>query len=402
MGYLRSYSIGIDRVVSLRIIILSLIVFMINNLLGIAVLTSYIIVNKSKDKSEYIMLFCLLSVFLGMINAGKMLESDLASYSQQFHLCGKISIFEFLALRVKEPIFSAFTYVTYYLTFGNFSLYVIICSIIIYFLLYYSLYKYYLWLDKPELILYAVFCATFFFPFFSLSVHILRQTIAASFLLYYMVNYVFYGKNRIWALICAAFFHSSTLFFIPFIFLKFFKKRITVKELLFIVPITIFLAKFYTVIFGFLTKLTAGIPAISYIFSRLSRKISEKTGEDSLVSMLVFMLLVGIAIYVIYFKSYVNKRIIHFYNIFLILCAFVLLIKDQELLSLRFNFYTYSFLSFIIFYPVNLNNRLLKIPLVLFLGMLMLMFVMGLENGVWTYQPVSSIVRYNIVDLFMK
>lgn len=400
MGRLRAYSIDIDRVISLRIVILSLAIFMLNNLLGIAILASYIVVNKSEDKGEYIMLFCLLSVFLGMINAGKMLESDLGGYYKLFIDCGKIPFLDYLSMKVKEPVFWIFTYITYYLTAGNFSIYVIICTFFIYFLIYYSLYKFYLFINKPELILYSVFCFTFFSPFFGISAHLIRQVLAASMLIYYMVNHIFYDRNRYGILLLAVFIHSSAWFFVPLIFMKIFKKRITVKYLLIAMPVTILLAKFYIVIFRFLTKLTSGIPAISYVFSRLTREITEKNEGQGLLPFLLLILLLLIAIYVLYFKKDVDRKIIHFFNIFLVLGLFVLLTKEQNLLSLRFYFYSYSFIAFILFYPVTFKNRLYHFLWFSIIGALAIKFVLFIEKGAWDYDSVRNILFYNAVDFF--
>lgn len=396
------YSIDIDRLVSLRIVVLSLIVFMLNNLLGIGILALYIVVNKSEDKSEYIMLFCLLALFIGMINAGKLLESDLAGYSQLFTKSGEISFWDFMIVKVKEPVFWIFTYIIYYLTAGNFSIYVLICSFIIYFLLYYSLYKFYLHVKRPELVLYAVFCITFFSPFFGLSAHILRQVMATSLLLYFIVDYIFYDRNRYWILLLAVFIHSSVWFFVPLIFMRFFKKRITVTKLLVSIPIVFVVGKFYVEIFSFLTRITSAIPPISYVFSRLTGEIVEKDAGVGLIAFLLVVLLVAVSVYVLYFKRIEDKKLIHLYNIFLMLVFFIVLTQEQSLLSMRFYFFSYSFLPFILFYPFNVKDRLSHLLLFVGIALLVVKFVMFIEHGEWEYDSIGDIMRYDIVDFLKK
>lgn len=399
---MKAYSVDPERLMSLRIIVLTLAMFMVNNILGMLVLATYITINKSCDKREYITLFCFLSLFLGLINSGKMLESDLGGYFHQFNSCGFFSLWEYMSLKVKEPLFWFFTYIIYHLTAGNFSVYIIVCTFTIYFFLYYSIYKFFLFFNKRQLILYAVLAITLFTPYFSLTGHIIRQTISASLIIYYIVDYILYDKNPIVVLICALLIHSSAWFFVPLIFLKFFRKKITVGKLLIAIPAVVIIARLYIYIFKYLTMITAGVPTVSYVFSRLTREVKEQGAELGVVSLVFVLLLLSISVYVVYFKKDVDKRLIHFYNLFLALGFFVFLTQEQTLLSLRFYFYCYSFIPFVVFYPVNLKYKIYILPSLLLMMFLALKFLTYIDYGVWTYDTAGKIVSYSVIDLLAK
>ena len=143
---------------------------------------SFMLFFKYKNNFRYqILCLIFISLFLGLINSLKVLEGDLINYSNFFNTVPEFNLLAYTLVTGKEIVFNLFNYIIYYLTVGNFSIYVIIFTLISYFLLSISIlrmHKALKWSNNSLLLSIGV---AFLFPtLFSMSAHLVRQFLAAS------------------------------------------------------------------------------------------------------------------------------------------------------------------------------------------------------------------------------
>lgn len=173
------------------VVISSLLFFLFNPLVGMFIIIKNIISDKISEryKKKYLILFIIfVSIYFGLINSTKLIESDLAVYKQWFDDAQRYNIVEYLLIAGKEYAFYFITYILSSLLFGGFKLYVIVITFIIYCNIMYS---YYLLSDyrsansKEILIILMLFL--FFVPaHFLWSMHLIRQIMAMSFFLLFL------------------------------------------------------------------------------------------------------------------------------------------------------------------------------------------------------------------------
>jgi hypothetical protein len=378
---------------------LSVILFLIYPYLAIIFLFFALVLLKNVNKNLAFIYFTFLALFLGFINSTKMLESDLQTYYEQFKLIKNASLLEFLLLNGKEPGFYIFKYIAYYVVSGDFKLYLIVFTFISYFVLFVAIYR---MLTKLNMKLYIVFAVTiiaFFGPYFSLSAHLMRQFFAASFLLYFIVEKVFYQKSNWVILFFVVLCHTTTLLFVPLVFLKVLDGKINLKRIAIIIPVVVLISFFYIQISMVLAELSSGYPMISYVFERSGEVMDKNDGDIGIIGMSLLIFLLLLSLWRIYLYKSVQKTLVKFLNIFIFFAVFIIMILNQPLLSLRFFFYVYAFIPFILFVNVPVNN--VKFYICSFFASICLLGSFGyfIDNGSWSYSSFSSIISFGLWSL---
>lgn len=390
--YRRLQNIKIDK-----INIVALITFVINPFLAMVFLYHMITFQRSSKGRLLFFSFCV-AWFLGAINYTKVLESDLLTYFEQFEMIKSVSVFEYLAFIGKEPGYYFLKYMMYYIVGGDFKVYVFIFTVASYYLLFYTIYRLLLHLKKEYFVVFAIMLIGFFPPYFSVSAHLMRQFLAASFILYFMVEYIFYDNKKWVVLLLAILTHTTCIFFVPFIFLKFLSKRVEIKRGIVIVSMGAIISLTYMKISGFFASVTAGYPMVYYIFSRLEAPITQDDGAISLIPLLLLVIMMLMALWKLYVKREGDTRLIHFLNIFLLFSLFIIFTLNQPLLSLRFYFYVYSFLPLLFF--VNLrNSNSLRLGFYVFIFFLSASFFYSVAYGRWEYDSLGTILSHGILSL---
>jgi hypothetical protein len=375
-----------------------LLLFLINPFFSVLFLIFYLGCITQKNKYDYILLFVFLSIFLGLINTTKIPESDLLNYQDLFAQAGTSSLNNYLISFGKEPAFSLFTYFCYYIFSRDFKLYVLCFSFISYFFLFQSIYLFYKKFNQSYNIIFAVLLIAFFSEQFGLSAHLVRQFLAGSLMMYYLINKAIYHNNKWLLLIFTIFIHSSALFFVPLIFLPFFKNKIKGKALIFLSIFLIIISIAFSILNSYLLKATQNLLFINYIFTRTSAKISDvSSGQLNMLTFILIAFLILVTLYIIYFKkAEYSKTISYFYNIFLGLSIFILCTIDQPLLSLRFFFYVYFFMPFILPFAIPRFYSLRSFLILI----LLIRFGLKLETGIFKYDDILTLITNNFFSYF--
>ena len=351
-------------------------------------------------KYDYFFFFIFLSLFLGLINTTKIPENDLLNYQKFFNQAELYSLDGYLKVFGKEPVFYTFTYLFYYVSAGDFKIYVLFFSFVSYFFLFQSIFLFYKKINQLHNIIFAILLIAFFDIQFFLSAHLVRQFLAGNLMMYYLINKIFYKKNNWLLLILIVFVHSSALFFVPLIFLPFLKNKIKSKALIFLSIFLIVLLAFFSILNSYLLRITKSIMFLNYIFTRAGGKLTDTdSGQMNSLTLILIFFLILTTIYLIYFKkSKFSPHAANFYNIFLGLSMLILCTISQPLLSIRFFFYVYFFIPFIVPLIIprfNLLRSLIIIALLIRLGI-------RLETGVFKYDDVLTLATNNFFSYFQS
>lgn len=368
------------------------------------VLTSIFVVSVIKEREAFFKaFFFILALYLGFINATKVPESDLINYHNYFYDVKKYNFIEYTFLLGKEPVFFAINYILYYLLKGNVILYMVIITFVPYYIFFRAINLYFKRIrSSSHVILTAVFLVAFFPQLFSLSAHLIRQFFASAFLFYAIIQKNFYNKNKWLYIIIAVTVHSTTLFFVPLLFLKVIKKKLLYKELFSILFIVAIIALIFPFLTDFIIRIL-GNNALTYAFVRIdSSEIKELTALPLLSYLLIFVLMT-----IVFKKQYLTKNISiskkneshHFYNIFMILTFFVLINLNNSEISVRYFFFIYFFFPFL--FPLIFNNggnENASARTVLSLAF-MFYFFYNLHSGPWQYASVSKLIFGNFFSI---
>jgi hypothetical protein len=318
-------------------------------------------------------------------------------YQKFFVQAGVYPIKNYLKVFGKEPVFYLFTYFFYHISNGNFKIYVLFFSFISYLFLFISIYLFYAKLNQLHNIIFAVLLIAFFRLQFGLSAHLVRQFLASSLIMFYLINVTIYNRNNWYLLIISIFIHTTALFFVAIVYLPLLKNKIREKTLILFLCLVLIIFSIFSTINQFFLKTTKGIFFINYIFTRTSRELSIIDFGMNLRTFTFLFLLMSIVLYLIYFKKMTfPKSVNYFYNIFLALCIFILVITDQPLLSIRFFYYTYFFLPFILPLVIpRINFMRSLIILFLFIN-----FLIDIEIGFFKYDDILTLTTNNFFSYF--
>jgi len=167
---------------------------------------------------QYFMFF--IAIYLGLINTTIDIYSvsDLKSYYDLYRSSTNFSMM--IKSAPYEILYTIFTYLMYYLTDGNFRVFILIFTIIVYQLVFVSLDKVFNNIsDNKMLSIYAVLIFAFYHPHFLQSLNLMRQILAGSIFFYFFIER-FKNNRTLWYLpIIAILTHRSSalLFLIAFI-----------------------------------------------------------------------------------------------------------------------------------------------------------------------------------------
>ena len=394
-----SAHINYNTYISAVVIILSLLLYPLLPFWSIILLSAIFAVNSQYKERIFILYLFLLSLYLGLINATKIPESDLIGYIDIFEDVEYYSFRTYIFLAGKEPVFFLYNYIIYYLIGGNTSSYIIITSVIAYMFFFCAINKFLRLYSKNSIIIFSIIIAAFFPQLFSLSAHLIRQFLAASILLYAIVLKLFYNKKVWFFLLMAVLIHSTTLLFIPLMYLKPLKNKLSVKNgtfiLLLIVGVGLFLPTVSEIIVN-----SVGNNIFTYAFTRVNRANIELE-ELSVLSFVVLAIIFFILILIQYHKSGEKIRIltpgiIHLANIFLIYAIFIIANLNNTEISLRFFFFTYFFFPLIV--PLSflmVKNNLIFIKELISVAFI-IFFIYKLKYGAWEYASLNKLLFSNI------
>lgn len=314
-----------------------------------------------KKGGKYIWLFSLMvASYLSFINCSKdiMSDPDLPWYTTQYLMAGDMKfipyIFQFgMNGKGRELFFPTFNYLVYFIARDNVKLYIFIHSFICYFLSFLAIIRLfeYMRVDRKNIIYPIIWFACFPWVFTYTST-LLRQFLAGSILLCIIVDHCFYKKKMIIPYICMFLTHTSSLIFLPLLYLNFFKKKITIKTLvLYVCGLLVFV--FIQSISSFLFKFVSGDNALSYVLSRASTNTTFELPPLGVSKILFLIMCIILCLYAFYSKK--KKIMLSIEHLPVINCIvvfnlFILANLNQLELSNRFFFYSSILSTFPVIY----------------------------------------------------
>lgn len=380
--------------------VFNILAFILNPMLGILICLLFI--GTRKNKKQFVnLLIVFLSAFLGLINMTKTLESDLHDYYTFYESAQIYDFVEYLGLFGKEPLYYTINYLSKNLFDFSFSTFIFLVTG----------FSYFVFLKTINSISRSVknnlttsvlllFSGIFFFELFSLSAHVVRQFLACMIILYFITLRIIENKTNYFLLISAILIHSTSLIFLPFLFIPGLGKKLKWIYLIILIggvsTLFIIINK-YAAFFG-----NTSIESINYIAGRVSSKELKDAIEPSIIADIFNIICLCSILIRIYIYSEKSQNHLRLLNILLLFIIFVLSVRNQPLLYYRFTMYTYAILLILLPFLLNIFRQrfLSNLASSLILILLIIRFSTKFNNSVWTYLDGYDILTHSSLNYF--
>lgn len=386
------------------------ILFLLMPIAGIFFAVLIIMQNKIKDRRTYFFFFLLMALYMGAINATKTPASDQVNYMHAYMLVPDQTFLESLtniygdrfSATSKEMGFGLLNFLGYYLSFGNYKLFILEFSVFLYILMMVSLYKFYNYLNVTPFknyIISSVFILCFFSQYFNLTIHVQRQMIATAVMLWVLVDSTIKQKvNWIIALIAVSL-HTSVALFFPFLILIYFRNKVKLWQILCLVLL-------FCVAIGYLSVVSSAFSALFggeiYGLNRLANAgSSNETRLDTGLMLFFSVPLIYISLRELWKERKninITLNIIFISYIFLICFSFF---NPDNTMRYRYFMMSYSFMAFILPLLFVKGKRFNKLYLLFIAGFFFIRFYMTFEDMAWIYAPVDNVLLSNYISLLL-
>lgn len=385
------------------IITVSIIVYLFNPLLAIVMLTilgmSFVKNSTTKDRLSLLITYGIMCcTFVSLINMKIVPKADLEWYVETYSYASRIDLLPFLLISsdknvssAREPIYGVLVWCLNRLFNGNISWFKFTISMIEYTLMvgaviYFGLKSKF----KPFIIIVGIVFMCFYPYIFTSRLNIIRQSLANSLLLFIIVRRFLYEKKNWISLVAMPLVHTSSVLFLPLLFLPRLDKPFKKSWYLFLgilIPIVAyqFIRNYYMDV-GF--DFAGGDSSAD---AALDRAAKGAVGEYSLSLVNTAMSLIMLFSAIIFYR---NKELIEikgirrFLSVFIISCIFVLVNMNNQF-GARFYHYVLSFMPFLLMILFHIYK--IGYPFILFLLFgIILFFTVYLHFGHWTYQVIAG------------
>lgn len=350
------------------------------------------------DKYWYAVIV-LSAICIGAINATKVPDNDLEGYIYLYHLSKSMPLVSYLWVgsaieeveSIKEPFYPVIVWILNRLCFDNEYLFKFFFTVINYSLLNTSVFivgkqnK-----IKSKYILLGMFVMTFTPFIFTLSLHAMRQFIAGAFFMM-ILSLKCFTTIKQWKLVVLSalmiLLHTTSLLFIPFLFFNAFDRKWNEAKFWYIgMSVSLVMLRLLSVFFLGVMGLDAGSGLAGYALSRAAQESGHDVEAISIIGIAVVFFIIYSSFYFFFIsKIKDDSGIRRFFNIPFFIGLFVLLNLNMRELALRFLFYLYFFVPFIVMFWAQ-TFRFKRSVLFLVLFPVLLYFLFYLEFGVWTYK----------------
>ncbi|WP_296120475.1 EpsG family protein [uncultured Bacteroides sp.] len=376
-------------------------VFVLNPLCGIFLCLGYILYKGDEELPAfaYYTLFALLACWLGSINITKMLTGDLPGYVSMFnHVPDRgfyTTVFEAWGGTGREPLYSFFTYVGYYVCFGRASLFFFLLVTVMYYLLFVSTYRLFRKVGGSQAeIVCGILVLAFFTQYFVLTSHLVRQMLAMSIVMYAVVERVVTGRHKWMWLIVALLTHTSVMLIVLFSFVPYIYKRMPMAKIAVLLACFIPVILFNTQIGSLLVGSNVQIAAVQYAASRYASNASDGISIPMPLLLTVYVPLFVVAAKVLWtLRDDEENELYPVVYMSLLLMVFVLAFSQNSLIQYRYFYFSYAFIPFILplmFYRGDRGNDIYYCSLVSLL-FIVRFFLIHNTSGM-TFAPLQEIV----------
>lgn len=337
-------------------------------------------------KNTRYMIYVLLGILLGYINTTKPAEySDISYYFWLYNWASTKPFAEYVALIPKEPLYYIYNYAMSYITLGNFKLFIVITTILMYLPVMAGFDK--IICENKIETKYAVAAAVIlacFSEYFFYTAQIIRQVLAGSLAFYFVVRMTYVkGKWSYIGLACTGFIHASAFIFCIYYLLRF-SARWSVK-----VRVIVIIASF--VLFGAVAGVVASVSDADSTVAYAATRALIGAGDVIHVGFLplaVCASIIPMAIIVMRRMEWATG-ITNIMLLAVFLVAFVFSNMSNPLFVLRFMEYCYMFI------PICLvmSLYLLKLTWLLFVAVIVIVirFAISLNKGDFQYASFGNI-----------
>lgn len=320
-----------------------LLVFIVNPILGIFAQFKYHL--KVNEEFTRRIIYLLASIYLGLINTTVELNSvsDLPSYYDLY--MNSDNFFELIKNSPYEIMYLFFSFVSYYLTFGDFKLFLLLYTVIVYQLVLVSIDTITSRIDKSNKFLpvLAALIFAFYHPHFLQSLNLMRQVLAGSIFFYFFTQRHINGKTNYIFPIMAVLIHRSSLILFVISFIPGISKKISVKNLLIISVIGFSIAYFSPYIISLFLIMLSPFPSLQSIFSQLQNIESTNylwySGQAAIELRLIYFMLIGILVFSA--RKLVKSDLSYILNYVFLYVIFLELLYHSNLLLMHYRMAIY-------------------------------------------------------------
>lgn len=400
-----------DKIKAQNVLFVSCLLYLACPLLGLLILLTFILSRiNNKNKKIIYLFFFLLSLYLGLINSSKIPVTDQLMYYEAYNMVPQRNILENLMgiygdreLTPKEMGFGLLNLIGYYITMGNYPLFITLFTVLLYMLYFDAIYKwfYYIHVQQPVFyIISAILILAFFIQFFNLTIHLQRQMLATAVVVHAIIQTVIKDKVAWSSAILSLTLHTSVGIFLPlFIFYSYIKKLSLIK-ILSVVGFFIFLMAGLSTL---ATSLTSIIGVDMYALNRLEG-MNNAGREDAMPMTLVMLISFPLTLISLKNIHFVNKYKIRSNEIVLYVFYFFLIsfsaFNPNNTMQYRYFMMSYGFIPFILPVFFRKLNQLEFLYLLVLPVFLILRFYFTFESIPFTYAPLEIILFGNIYSLF--
>lgn len=384
-------------------------------------LTIFKILNKPlASKQEYYSYFACIALYMGALNATKVVSGDQINYCWAYLNVPKVGLLGSMkniygyavAMGEKgaanisgEFMNGIYNYFGYYLTWGYYNAFAAILTFVNYFLTFVGIYKFCLTLRTPHVpIVCGVLIISFFYLYFIFSLHIQKQFLAEAIMIYTIGSYAYKGKmsKRLWIITSISIFtHQSMLLFAPFLFIKRIRGALDKKGLIILGSMLVLFVIWgpSTIGNGLSEKNDS---ALTYGIGRWGKLEEQSDGYDGSLDPLKIIMVALPMCWILYRKLWLDRKSLNtnalVLNIVLILLLSVFSMYNMPLARYRYFMMLYSFMPFL--YPffsdnIAIRNKILKI---ISLSIFMFFYI-NYNNMGWTYCTELDAITYPPVYL---
>lgn len=381
--------------------------------IGLPFLFFYMWKDKVRCKTDYFVFMLCVAIYLGAINATKIPGGDQMQYHMAYlnvptqGFIGSLTyIYGYNAVEGNatgisgEFMNGVYNYIGYYLTFGHYSIFAALLTIVDYMLIFFGLYNVFRTMKSPHKpIVCGVITIAFFYLFFQYTLQIQKQFLAQSIMMYVLASYAEKGKMslKLWLMaMCAVFTHASTGLFLPFLIFKPLRGRLTKKWLLFIGFMLFLFILYGPRMAERVANEDSGVAGYGM------KRFAESEGQEDLASNLVMsqVLVIAVPMFVIVFRQLwlkrnlmIDKAQAFILNITLLLLLAVASMYTKPLAQIRYFMMLLAFMPFV--YPfISSRIKTRNFWLMAIAIVMVVWFYAHFEFIVWDYAPEWQIIAY--------
>ena len=302
----------------------------------------------------------------------------------------------------RESLWLAINYIGYYLTGGNYHLFINFIAILTFFIYAYSIYLYWKYIGAQSIVLISMLVfSLFFIEFWDQVNNLIRQFFATSIIIYVYVKKITSNKINWWLLFSAGLIHTLCFIYVPLLLFKPFSSKIKIKQLFYLLLAVLIVIVALNQI-SFLKMIFTGIDFLAYGLTRLEN--ADNPNDTNFLNPTSVYITTIIVICVCIFMNYTNnkdKKTYFFTNILM-----VLMILSAGILNLMpeiagriytARFYFWSFVLPLFMAKYKSINTIYAWGIIIFFFTRFLISFDGIRGGGF-YPPIADLLPRTLIQ----